>query len=215
MNPVAKILTVLALGVMLGACQPPQNSGQQQAGEPTTTEAVLPAGCMVGTNDAIGGPIALVDQTGRAVTQTNFSDGPTLIYFGYTFCPDVCPLALQTEKAALSKLGQEGQVVQPVMISLDPARDTPSAIGAYVKSPAFPEGLLGLTGDEGQVVAAAKAFRVSFQKENDGGPAGTYTVSHTSFFYLMDDQWRLRAMFPSTLNPDDTAACLKAGLKQQ
>lgn len=211
MNAVAKVLAVLALGALLGACQPPQNASQQGA-EPTTTEAALPAGCMVGANDAIGGPIDLVDQTGSAVTQANFAEGPALVYFGYTFCPDVCPLGLQTEKAALAKLGQEGAVVQPVLISLDPARDTPTALAAYVKAPAFPENLSGLTGNAAQIDAAAKAFRVAYTKDGEGAD---YTVSHTSFFYLMDDQWKLRAMFPSTLNPDDAAVCLRAGLKQQ
>lgn len=190
---------------------------QESAAPPAQTAAetaALPAGCLVGENTAIGGPFDLIDQTGRAVTQQSFQEGPTLIYFGYTYCPDICPLALQSEKATLAALGQQGQIIQPVLISVDPARDTPATMDSYVKSSVFPEGLLGLTGSEAQVVAAAKAFRVSWQKETDAKSAGAYTVSHTSFFYLMDENWRLAAMFPSTLKPADAAICLKAGLKQ-
>jgi protein SCO1/2 len=173
------------------------------------------AACLLGANEAIGGPISLMDQTGSAVTQDNFGEAPTLLYFGFTFCPDVCPLALQSEKAALAQLGQGGQVVLPVLISLDPERDTPDKMAQYVSSSAFPEGLLGLTGTVDQIASAAKAFKVSYQKSTEENSSIGYTVSHTSFFYLMDENWRLTAMYPSTLSPADQAACLRAGLKRE
>jgi protein SCO1/2 len=203
---------LLFAAAVLGGCQQ-QESAAPQA-QASADNVVLPAGCLVGENTAIGGPFDLIDQTGRAVTQQSFQEGPTLIYFGYTYCPDICPLALQSEKATLAALGQQGQVIQPVLISVDPTRDTAAAMDSYVKSSVFPEGLLGLTGSEAQVVAAAKAFRVSWQKESDPQSAGAYTVSHTSFFYLMDENWRLAAMYPSTLKPAEAAICLKAGLKK-
>lgn len=188
----------------------PAPSSVVQADE---TPIAPPAGCTLNPGDAIGGPISLVDQSGEEVTQEHFSEGPTLIYFGYTFCPDVCPLALQSEKKALAQLGQEGGVIQPVFISLDPARDTPEQMAKYVSSDAFTPGLLGLTGTEEQVKAAAKAFRVYWQKVEDPGSAAQYTLSHSSYFYLMDEEWRTLAVYPSTISPSDAAQCIRAALQ--
>jgi protein SCO1/2 len=202
----------IALALALSACgQGGEKAGSQQA--TISAAAPPPAGCLLGANEKIGGPIDLMDQTGSAVTQDNFHEAPTLIYFGFTFCPDVCPLALQSEKAALAKLGQDGQVVQPVLITLDPERDTPDKLAQYVSSTAFPEGLLGLTGTVDQIAGAAKAFKVSYQKDTED--KSNYSISHTSFFYLMDENWRLAAMYPSTLSPVEQAACLQAGLKRE
>ena len=198
----AEVFLSLAL---LAACQ-------QQAEE--AASAALPAGCIVGPNDMIGGPISLVDHSGAPVTQENFREGMALIYFGYTYCPDVCPLGLQMEKAALADLGEQGQVIQPILISIDPERDTPEGMASYVSSAVFAEGLLGLTGSPDQIDQAAKAFRVAYQKDSDPKSAADYTVAHTSFFYLMDENWRLAAMFPSTLKPAEAATCLRAALKR-
>ncbi|MGE3302432.1 MAG: SCO family protein [Hyphomonadaceae bacterium] len=207
----------LAAACVLGAaaCQPAAEAPQSA---PADSAAALPAGCILQKEGdealPIGGPIALVDQSGTAVTQANFRDGPTLVYFGYTFCPDVCPLALQLEKAALDKLGSQAQIIQPVLITLDPARDTPEALAAYVQSEGFPSGLTGLTGDAKQIEAAASAFRVSWKRDADPGSAGAYTLSHTSFFYLMDEEWRLLGLFPSKSTPNEAAQCLKAALAE-
>jgi protein SCO1/2 len=210
---IVRVAATLALALTASACgQGGDKAGSEQAA--LSSAPTPPAGCLLGANEAIGGPINLMDQTGSAVTQDNFHEAPTLIYFGFTFCPDVCPLALQSEKAALAKLGQNGQVVQPVLITLDPERDTPDKLAQYVSSSAFPEGLLGLTGTLDQIADAAKAFKVSFQKDTADKSIG-YSISHTSFFYLMDENWRLAAMYPSTLSPSDQAACLQAGLKRE
>jgi protein SCO1/2 len=210
---ILRVAAVLALTLAASACgQGGEKASSEQAA--LSASAPPPAGCLLGANEAIGGPINLVDQTGSAVTQDNFNEAPTLIYFGFTFCPDVCPLALQAEKAALAKLGQNGQVVQPVMITLDPERDTPDKLAQYVSASAFPEGLLGLTGTADQIAGAAKAFKVSYQKDTDGKSNIEYSISHTSFFYLMDENWRLAAMYPSSLGPAEQAACLQAGLKR-
>lgn len=209
LGPVA----VLALAFAVSGC----GQGEQKTADAegvVSASAAPPEGCLLGANTEIGGPINLIDQTGSAVTVDNFREAPTLIYFGFTFCPDVCPLALQAEKAALTQLGQSGQVVQPVLVSLDPERDTPEKLAQYVSSSAFPEGLLGLTGTKAQVDEAAKAFKVSHQKEVDPKSAADYTIAHSSFFYLMDESWRLVAMYPSTLKPVDQAACLQAGLRR-
>src|SRR5262245_51618794 len=105
-SSMVRVAAAIALACAATACGPSEDkSGSQQA---AVSAAPPPAGCLLGANDAIGGPINLLDQTGSAVTQENFHEAPTLIYFGFTFCPDVCPLALQSEKAALAKLGQNG-----------------------------------------------------------------------------------------------------------
>ncbi len=201
----------LAAIAVLYVLQPHPQKPSPSATE--TANASAPAGCALNPGNKVGGPISLVDESGRAVTQAHFAEGMTLIYFGYTYCPDVCPLALQMEKRALDALGQEGEVVQPVMISLDPGRDTPQVMDSYVKSDGFPHGLIGLTGSEAQVTAAAKAFRVTWQKIEDPNSAAAYTIGHGSYFYLMDDDWRLRALFPSSLPPADAAQCLRAGIQ--
>jgi protein SCO1/2 len=202
----AAALAMLAVVYLFGPRAP-------SATETETASATAPAGCVLSPGDKIGGPISLIDQSGAPVTQGHFADGVTLIYFGYTSCPDVCPLSLQMEKLALDSLGQEGGVVQPVMISLDPARDTPAMMEAYVKSNGFPHGLIGLTGSQAQVAAAAKAFRVTWQRVDDPQSAVKYVIGHGSYFYLMDDEWRLRALFPSTLKPNQAAQCIRAGIQ--
>lgn len=176
---------------------------------PSPPLAALPAGCVVSPPPGIGGPLALIDEGGGAVTQAAFAGKPTLVYFGYTFCPDVCPLSMQSESLALQELGPAAQDVQRVLITLDPDRDTPQALARYVKSGGFPEGLRGLTGTPEQTAAVAKAFKVGWRKAGEGKD---YTLDHTSFFYLMDKQWRLKALYPSDLAPQDAATCLKAGL---
>ncbi|MEJ0022351.1 MAG: SCO family protein [Alphaproteobacteria bacterium] len=208
-----RLAATIALACAASACG--QGGEKAPSTEAASSAVATPAGCLLGANASIGGPIDLLDQTGSAVTQDNFHEAPTLIYFGFTFCPDVCPLALQAEKAALAKLGQDGQVVQPVMITLDPERDTPDKLAQYVSSSAFPEGLLGLTGTVDQIAGAAKAFKVSYQKQTEADSSIGYSVAHTSFFYLMDENWRLAAMYPSSLSPNDQAACLQAGLKRE
>jgi protein SCO1/2 len=206
-----RILGAVAVTALaLAGCGPQKKPVQQE----TVAAEALPPGCLLGDEVSFGGPIALVDQSGRAVSETDFQESATLIYFGYTFCPDICPLSLQMEKQALAALGEQGQVIQPVLITLDPARDTPDKLSAYVKSEGFPEGLVGLTGTEAEVAAAAKAFKVAWQKEADPKSAGQYTIAHTSFFYLMNEDWELAALFPSKFTPVQAAACLRAGLKR-
>jgi protein SCO1 len=213
MKGLSSILALWAISALLG-CGPEGGSKAESDGQSSRAEAAVPAGCILGPNAMIGGPISLIDQSGAAVTQDNFHEGMTLVYFGYTFCPDVCPLALQSEKATLAALGEGAQVIQPVMISLDPKRDTPQNLATYVGQAAFPKGLIGLTGTEEQVDKAAKAFRVAYERQDDKGSAAAYAVSHTSMFYLMDENWRLAALYPSELKPKEAAACVAAGLKK-
>jgi len=131
----------------------------------------------------VGGPFTLVDPTGKPVTDQDFRGRYMLIFFGYTHCPDICPAELQVMAAALDQLGPKAAKVVPIFITLDPERDTPEAVGAYVKN--FGPNIVGLTGSTEAVAAAAKAYRVSFSKFQDENSGTNYTIDHSALAYLM------------------------------
>ena len=181
-------------------------------GEPTAA----PQGCiLMDGSENIGGPLALVDENGTRVTQADFSEGPSVLYFGFTHCPDVCPTTMYTLAEAMAQPG--GYDLQPVMISVDPTRDTPQVLREYVHTEGFPPGLVGLTGSEAQVNAVADAFKVVHSKSPlQGRPASEYTVNHSSFLYVMDAQWRTRAVMPTqNTTPASIAQCIAAGLEHE
>lgn len=151
----------------------------------------------------VGGPFELVDHTGRTVTQADFAGRPLLIYFGFTYCPDVCPTSLQVMTAALQKLGKRADEVQPLFITIDPERDTPENMAAYVDH--FHERLVGLTGTPEQVRAAATAYRVYYKKARRPGEAD-YSMDHTDIIYLMNAKGELAAHFGRTTSPEEMAA---------
>ena len=113
-------------------------------------EAPRQAGVRISGEANIGGPFTLVDQTGATVTEADFRGKAMLIYFGYTYCPDICPFSLQVMAAALDQMEpEERERIQPLLITVDPERDTVEQLAQYVTSPAFPDGLVGLTGNRG------------------------------------------------------------------
>ena len=134
----------------------------------------------------IGGPFSLIDHTGKRVTEKDFLGRKTLVYFGFTSCPDVCPTGLQAIAAALDQLGAKGEAITPLFITVDAERDTPAKMSEYVKS--FHPRLVGLTGSPGEVAAAAKAYRVYYNKVADPKTPGAYSVDHVALFYLMDEK---------------------------
>lgn len=136
---------------------------------------------------AIGGPFHLIDQSGNPVDERLLQGKWTTVYFGYTYCPDVCPTTLATLAQAIQALGPKAGRVQVVFITVDPARDSPAQLRAYLASEAFPRHMIGLTGSPAQVAAAARAYRVYYRKAG-AGPG--YTVDHTSIVYLMDPKGR-------------------------
>ena len=115
---------------------------------------------------SIGGPFELIDHTGQTVTEENFDDRYLLVYFGYAYCPDVCPTELLIMGQAVDELGDLSDEVQPLFITVDPARDTVAALAEYV--PAFHPRLVGLTGSEAQIHDAAKAYRVYYPAQRTG-----------------------------------------------
>ena len=132
----------------------------------------------------IGGPFTLVDENGATVTDAEVIDEPSLIYFGYTFCPDVCPLDNARNAEAIEILESRGQSVKPVFISIDPARDTPEVLRDFTDN--LHPRMLGLTGSEEQVKAASQAYRTYFKRhEPEAGSEDFYLVDHTTMSYLM------------------------------
>ncbi len=162
----------------------------------------------------IGGPFTLVDHTGRTVTEETFEGRPTLIYFGFTYCPDICPTSLQVMAAALDRLpAEQAAQYQPLLITVDPERDTPEALASYVDSPAFPENLLGLTGSEEQIRDAARAYRVYYRRVEDDGTLAEYTMDHSSLIYLMGRNGEFVEVFPHQATPDQIASRLQQFLE--
>lgn len=157
---------------------------------------------------AIGGPFSLVDQTGARVSEKDFLGKPMLIFFGFTNCPDVCPSGLQTLTVALNALGEQAQKLSPVFVSVDPDRDTPAALAAYIQS--FHPLIRGLTGTPDEVQAAAKSYRVYYKKVPDPADATRYNVDHSAFFYLMDKNGQYVKHFPHTVDAEKLAEAIRA-----
>ena len=160
----------------------------------------------------IGGPFALVDQTGSPVTDQDLMGRPFVVYFGFTFCPDVCPLALNRLALALDQLGPDAARVQSVFITVDPERDTPAQLALYVENYGFPSDLIGLTGDPEAVRAAADAYRVHYKKIESGDTAAPYLMEHTSVLYVMDADGRFAEVFTHASTPEEIADGLRRTL---
>lgn len=163
-----------------------------------------------GTGQAdIGGPFTLVDQDGAPFTDADLLGRPSLIYFGYTFCPDVCPLSLQVMEAAIERLPPGLRAdIRPVFISVDPERDTPERLKQYAQTPGFPAGLVALTGTVEQVEAAKAAYRIYSARGEQAGDF--YLVDHTSIIYLMDQTGTFAAAFSHTESPQTVAEGIEA-----
>ena len=162
---------------------------------------------LVQTDAAIGGPIALIGADGQEVTEAVFAGGPAVIYFGYTYCPDVCPTSLNTITEAMDLLGGDAGAVTPIFITVDPKRDGTEVVGDYAE--AFHERMVGLTGRPEQIAAAAKAFRVVYLARDMGRSDDDYLVDHSSYYYLMDADWNLAAVMVHEITPEQMAAAIK------
>jgi protein SCO1 len=163
--------------------------------------AGVACGCAPKTsNGDIGGPFRLVDQNGRSVDESILKGKWTAIYFGFTYCPDVCPTTLQALAEAQKKLGAKGKDFQVILITVDPKRDTPQQMKAYLDNPVFPTGAIGLTGAPEQIAAAAKAYKVYYKKAGSGE---AYSVDHAAITYLMDPKGRFARVIGNGTPPDD------------
>ena len=153
----------------------------------------------------IGGPFALTDQNGMRRTDADFRGKYMLVFFGYTFCPDVCPTTLAVEAAALEKMGAKADRIVPIFISVDPKRDTPEKMKLYLS--AFGSRFVGLTGSDQDVAAAAKAYRVYYQI-HPAEADGNYTVDHSGIIYLMGPDGKFVSHYDLDSSADQLAADL-------
>jgi protein SCO1/2 len=141
-------------------------------------------------SSVLGGPISLVSETGAQVTEAEIFDKPALVYFGYTYCPDVCPLDTARNSDVVERLLEQGYDLRHVFITIDPMRDTPEVLAEYTSY--FDETMLGLTGTEQQIIDAAKAYRVYFAKNGEGED---YLMDHLSLTYLVDTNGDVAEIF--------------------
>ncbi len=155
----------------------------------------------------IGGPFELINAKGETVTDKDVLTGPSLIYFGYTFCPDVCPVDSARNAEAVDILEQNGKMVTPVFISIDPDRDTPEAVGDFAD--AMHERMIGLTGSPEQVKLASRAYR-TYYNANKGEDPEYYSVDHSTFTYLTLPGYGFVEYFGRDTTPEEmaeTVAC--------
>ena len=151
----------------------------------------------------IGGPFTLTDTSGKKVTDKDFRGRYMLVFFGFTACPDICPAGMQLISAALDKAGPVADKITPIFISVDPARDTPEKIAAFVKN--FDDRIVGLSGTPEEIDAVAKAYRVYYEKTpNEAAPAD-YGMNHTSIIYVMGPDGEYLTHFTPTTSVDAMA----------
>ena len=158
---------------------------------------------------AIGGEFTLTDQNGVERRPEDFRGKLMLVYFGYTFCPDACPTALQDMSRAIDIMGNKGDAVQPIFITIDPARDTVEQMKLYASN--FHPRLVALTGTPEQIAAAAKAYRVYYEKGKSTG-GDDYLMDHTSFIYLMGPDGKYLSHFPPGTTAEQMAAAMEKHL---
>lgn len=194
----AGVAIVALVGGIWYASMPAGSGGDKYASCRTTKVA--------GGSDTIGGPFTLVNSSGDTVTDKDVITKPSLVYFGYTFCPDVCPLDTARNAEAVDILTEQGHEVTPVFISIDPNRDTPEVVGDFAAN--LHEDMIGLTGSEEQVRAASQAYRTYYSRQP--GDDDYYLVDHSTFSYLVMPDDGFVEFFRRELSPEqlaERAAC--------
>lgn len=161
-----------------------------------------PGGSSAGA-PSVGGPFTLVNHHGETVTEQDFRGRYMLLYFGFTFCPDICPTELGVMAAAVNALGEKGEQVTPVLITIDPERDTPDVLARYVAL--FHPRLVGLTGTAEQMDAAARAWHVYYGRVEDESVSEAYTMDHSSIVFLMGPNGEYLKLFRPQTPPDEMA----------
>lgn len=199
MNPqikkrVIRTLVIVAIGLIVGALL----GLQEIANTPHPTQAV--AGVKV------GGPFSLVNQDGQTVTQDTYKGQYKLIYFGFTYCPAVCPTELQKMTRALNALGPAAEKVQPIFITVDPERDTVPVMKQYVSL--YHPRLVGLTGTPGEIAKTLKNYKIYAAKVQEEGMSD-YTMDHSSFIYFLDGEDNLLGLYRAEDGSDKIAADLR------
>lgn len=205
MTRIYAIASVALIGVLVAGVGAAIWMGRQAASDDVFAQCRNTA--VAGGSAQIGGPFTLVSETGETVTDEDVITMPSLLYFGYTFCPDVCPLDTVRNAEAVAMLEEEGIMVQPVMITVDPERDTPEVMDDFTAN-VHPR-MLGLTGSPEQTDAAARAYRVYYRINRDGDDP-YYLVDHSAFAYLVLPEHGFVEFFNRDVSPAqmaETTAC--------
>jgi len=155
----------------------------------------------------IGGPFTLTNQDGERVTENDFKGRHSLVFFGFTHCPDICPAELQVISEALDQLGDKANEVTPIFVTVDPARDTPEALKTYLSN--FGDQFVGLTGSEEEIAKVAKEYRVVYKVHKEDGDAENYNVDHSAIVYLMGPDGSYVDHFSYGTGADEMAESLK------
>lgn len=157
---------------------------------------------------ALGGPFELTAHTGARMRDSDFRGRFLLIFFGYTYCPDVCPTTLGTVAVVMDQLGDLAAQVQPLFITVDPERDTPATLAEYVAQ--FHPRIIGLTGTTEEIAAVARSYRAFYRKVvPEGGNAQDYLLDHSAYLYLVDPEGHFVRVFSHTQSPEEIAGALR------
>lgn len=160
--------------------------------------AVITEGRTIGTAQ-LGGAFELIDQRGARRRDTDFKGQYMLVYFGYRFCPDICPTALHTMTEALASLGRTAYKIQPIFITVDPGRDRPKDLAIYMEN--YDPRFVALSGDDNQIEAAKQAYKVFAAPVTPDGTTSDYLMDHSSIIYLMGPQGQFLAHYNHTIDP--------------
>ena len=191
---IALALGLITMVVVKGREQSAQIAAETGTGQPT-----------------VGGPFTLTNQDGQVVDQSILKDKWTLVFFGFTYCPDYCPTTLGVLNAVQERMGDKAKDLQIVFVSIDPERDTPKLLKDYLSSDGFPTGVIGLTGTPEQTAQAAKAYRAFYQKVGEGEG---YTMNHSLTVYLMGPDGKFRSAVAHDLGPDKTAKLIENAMER-
>jgi protein SCO1/2 len=172
--------------------------------------AALPAEGVIRLSDQFSADFALIDEDGRLMRDEDLKGRAAIVYFGFATCPDVCPLALGRLSAALNELSDKERVkITPLFITVDPDRDTPEALKAYL---AFDDRIIGLTGDRGAIEQAKAGFKVFAEPETVADSKIGYTMQHSSLFYIIEKSGKLSVALNDNLTPTAIAAAMRQAL---
>ncbi|MEO1200676.1 MAG: SCO family protein [Pseudomonadota bacterium] len=159
----------------------------------------------IATEFEIGGPFELTDHQGQTVTEADFAGKPSLVFFGFTHCPDICPTTLYDITLVLQELGDDADRLNVLFVSVDPERDTPDFLGTYLSS--FHPGITGLTGTAEQVAEVARSYRAYYRRVPLDN--GDYTMDHSAVVYMLDAEGTFISPFVHDRAPEESAAILR------
>lgn len=198
-------LTALAgltlAAIALSGCKPAPAAAAASAIDPSCETALWP-------NPQV--PLSLTSHTGKHITEADFKGRKTLIFFGFTHCPDACPTAMAKLGRMVDLLPKDQPPPHVLFVSVDPKRDTPEQLALYVDSNGFPKDLTAATGAEADLQSLSRSLKAAYTIEEDPSSASGYLVNHTTLIYLMDANWKLRTFFMSEMPPGAIARCVAA-----